>query len=121
MSVKSIRLFGDPVLRTPAEPVRDFDAELRRLHNYQMLIIDDFCLHPLDATETADFYEIVVERHRKTSTVITSNRDASEWLAHMADPLLAQSAVDRLTSTTHELVIEGESYRQRQRPSHHRQ
>ena len=31
MSVKPIRLFGDPVLRTPAEPVRDFDAELRRL------------------------------------------------------------------------------------------
>jgi peptide deformylase len=31
MSVKAIRLFGDPVLRTPAEPVRDFDAELRRL------------------------------------------------------------------------------------------
>lgn len=31
MSVKPIRLFGDPVLRTPAEPVTDFDAELRRL------------------------------------------------------------------------------------------
>lgn len=31
MSVKPIRLFGDPVLRTPAEPVRDFDAELRKL------------------------------------------------------------------------------------------
>ena len=31
MSVKPIRLFGDPVLRTPAEPVREFDAELRRL------------------------------------------------------------------------------------------
>ena len=76
---------------------------------------------PLDATETADFYEIVVERHRKTSTVITSNRDAGEWLAHMADPLLAQSAVDRLTSTAHELVIEGESYRQRQRPGRHAQ
>ncbi|HEY5985345.1 MAG TPA: peptide deformylase [Streptosporangiaceae bacterium] len=26
-----MRLFGDPVLRTPADPVRDFDAELRRL------------------------------------------------------------------------------------------
>jgi peptide deformylase len=26
-----IRLFGDPVLRTPADPVKDFDAELRRL------------------------------------------------------------------------------------------
>lgn len=31
MSVKPIRLFGDPVLRTRAEPVSDFDAELRRL------------------------------------------------------------------------------------------
>jgi hypothetical protein len=31
----------------------------------------------------------------------------------MADPLLAQSAVDRLVSTAHELVIEGESYRRR--------
>src|SRR6266508_6607591 len=31
VAVKPIRLFGDPVLRTPAEPVRDFDAELRRL------------------------------------------------------------------------------------------
>ena len=31
MSVTPIRLFGDPVLRTPAEPVVDFDAELQRL------------------------------------------------------------------------------------------
>ncbi len=31
MAVKDIRLFGDPVLRTPAEPVVDFDKELRRL------------------------------------------------------------------------------------------
>ena len=31
MSIRPIRLFGDPVLKTPAEPVRDFDAELRRL------------------------------------------------------------------------------------------
>ncbi len=31
MSVTPIRLMGDPVLRTPAAPVVDFDAELRRL------------------------------------------------------------------------------------------
>ncbi len=29
--MKPIRLFGDPVLRTPAEPVVTFDKELRRL------------------------------------------------------------------------------------------
>ena len=31
MTVQPIRLFGDPVLRTPAEPVTTFDAELRKL------------------------------------------------------------------------------------------
>jgi peptide deformylase len=29
--LRPIRLFGDPVLRTPAEPVADFDRELRKL------------------------------------------------------------------------------------------
>jgi peptide deformylase len=29
--IQTIRLFGDPVLRTPAEPVIDFDKELRGL------------------------------------------------------------------------------------------
>ena len=31
MSVKDIRLFGDPILRTAAAPVVDFDRELRQL------------------------------------------------------------------------------------------
>lgn len=31
MSVRDIRLFGDPILRTVAEPVVDFDKELRTL------------------------------------------------------------------------------------------
>ncbi|MEO7350959.1 MAG: peptide deformylase [Marmoricola sp.] len=31
MSIRPIRLFGDPVLRTPAAPVVDFDKELRTL------------------------------------------------------------------------------------------
>lgn len=31
MTIQRIRLFGDPVLRTPAEPVADFDKELRTL------------------------------------------------------------------------------------------
>ncbi len=49
--------------------------------------------------------------------MLTSNRDPSEWLAVMADPLLAQSAVDRLKSAAWELIIEGESYRQHEKPS----
>ncbi len=93
------------------------EVEMRRLAQVRLLLIDDFALQPMDATETADFYELVVARHHKTATVLTSNRGPDEWLAMMSDPLLAQSAIDRLTSTAHELVIEGQSYRRRQKPS----
>jgi DNA replication protein DnaC len=93
------------------------DYEMRRLATVELLIIDDLALQPLDGTSTTDFYELCVERHQRASTVVTSNRTPEEWLSMMADPLLAQSAVDRLVSTAHELIIEGESYRRRQKPS----
>ena len=92
------------------------DTEIRKLIRVDLLIIDDFALTAMDSAETADVYELVVERHRRAATVITSNRDPVEWLAVMADQLLAQSAIDRLTSAAYELVIEGESYRRRQKP-----
>jgi DNA replication protein DnaC len=94
-----------------------YDAEMRKLIGVELLLIDDFALQHLDAVETADIYEICVERHRSAATVLTSNRDPSEWLGFMADPLLAQSAVDRLKSAAWELVIEGESYRQNEKPA----
>jgi DNA replication protein DnaC len=94
-----------------------YDAEMRKLIGTDLLIIDDFALQRLDPTETADFYELVVERHKVAATVLTSNREPVEWLTMLADPLLAQSAVDRLQSSAWEFVIEGESYRQRERPT----
>ena len=48
--------------------------------------------------------------------MLTSNRDPVEWLAVMADLLLAQSAVDHLKNTVWELVIEGKSYCGRKKP-----
>ena len=93
-----------------------YDQEMRKLIGVEMLILDDLCLQNLDATDTSDLYELIIERHRRASTVVTSDRDPSEWLAMMADPLLAQSAVDRLKNAAWELVIEGSSYREREKP-----
>jgi len=93
------------------------DNEMRKLIRVDLLIIDDFALQPLDALDTADVYELIVERHRTAATVVTSNREPIEWLGLMADALLAQSAIDRLKSAAHELIIDGESYRSRQKPA----
>jgi DNA replication protein DnaC len=93
------------------------DIEIRKLIRVDLLILDDLCLQALDAADTADLYELIVERHRQASTVVTSNRDPVEWLALMADGLLAQSAIDRLQSAAYELVLDGDSYRRRQKPA----
>src|SRR5205807_7773538 len=94
-----------------------YEVELRKLLSVDLLIIDDFWLDAMDPTESRDAYEILTERYRAGSMVITSNRGPDEWLATFADPVRAQSAIDRFTSTSYDLVIEGESYRPRLKPS----
>jgi len=39
-----------------------------------------------------------------------------EWLVIFDDPILGNSALDRLANANYQIVIEGDSYRQRQSP-----
>lgn len=116
-SVMAVR--ADKMLKTLKHARLDntYEAELRRLIAIDLLIVDDFGLDAMDAIESRDAYEILTERHRAGSMVVTSNRGPDEWHATFADPIRAQAAIDRFTSGAYDLVIEGESYRARQKPS----
>ncbi len=48
--------------------------------------------------------------------IITSNRAVDEWLSLFDDPILGNSALDRLANASYQIVIEGTSYRERQSP-----
>src|SRR5262245_56123653 len=93
------------------------DAVLTELTTIDLLIVDDFALEPMSRDESRDVYQLLVERNARASTIVTSNRDTSEWLAVFDDTMLAQSAVDRFKNNAYDLVIEGESYRSRLKPS----
>lgn len=115
-SVLAIR--ADQLLKTLKHARLDgtHEAELRKLLAVDLLVVDDFGLDAMDATESRDAYEIFTERHRAGSMIVSSNRDPQEWLATFADPMRAQSAIDRFTNNSYDLVIEGESYRPRLKP-----
>jgi DNA replication protein DnaC len=112
-------LRADRMLKTLRHARLDnsYETELRKLIAVDLLIVDDFGLDAMEATESRDAYEIMTERHRSGSMIVTSNRGPDEWLATFADPIRAQAAIDRFTSNAYDLVIEGESYRRRLKPS----
>jgi DNA replication protein DnaC len=93
---------------------------LRRLLAPDVLIVDDFGLRRLDSQQSNDFYEVILERHRRASTIVTSNRAIDEWIPLFDDPILAQSAIDRLAHNAYQVVMDGESFRKRQRPGQER-
>jgi DNA replication protein DnaC len=111
-------LRADHMLRMIHQSRADHSTEkvMRRLLAPDLLLIDDFGLRRLDAQQSSDFYETIIERHRRASTIVTSNRAIEEWIPLFEDPVLAQSALDRLAHNAHQVVIEGESFRSRQKP-----
>lgn len=91
------------------------DAEMRKLLRVDVSILDDFALAAMDALDTSDICEVIVER--PTGPLPPSRprtESPGEWLGQMAEPLLAQSTIDRLQSAAYELVLDGESYRRHQ-------
>ena len=68
------------------------------------------------AQQSADLYGLILNRHRSSSFIITSNRAVDEWLSLFDDPILGNSALDRLANASYQIVIEGTSYRERLSP-----
>jgi DNA replication protein DnaC len=109
---------ADLLLKTLARSRADnsFDRELRGFIGPDLLIVDDFALRKLSSQATSDFYDLLIERHTRSSTILTSNRSVDEWMAVFDEPMLGQSALDRFCHRAHQFVIDGESYRKRTAP-----
>ena len=113
-----LALTADVMLKSlkHARLTQTHEKEMRALLSVDLLIVDDFGLDAMDAQESRDAHELIYERHRAGSMIVSSNRGPDEWLATFADPMRAQAAIDRFTSNAYDLVIEGESYRARFKP-----
>jgi len=93
-----------------------WERRLRRYLAADLLICDDFGLRAFTERQGEDLYELVSERVRRGSIIVTSNRPPTEWYALFPNPVLAEGALDRLVNAAHHVLLDGKSYRPRQRP-----
>lgn len=76
-----------------------------------VLIIDDLLLRPLTADQAADLLEVIEDRARLRSTIVTSQLPVSHWHEAIGDPTIADAALDRLLENAHRIKLTGESMR----------
>lgn len=92
-----------------------WDRRIRGYTSAELLIIDDFGLKPLTPVQSDDLYEVINERYMKKSILFTSNRSIEDWQGLFPDPIIANSAMDRIAHNSHQIVMTGESYRNKGR------
>ena len=92
-----------------------FIKELNKIEKVQLLILDDWGLHPLDNQTKLYLLQIIEDRHGKTSTVITSQLAVAGWFDYINEPTYADAILDRLLQQAHRIEIKGESMRKRKK------
>lgn len=81
------------------------------------LIIDDWCLEPIDGREARELLEIIEARYRSGSTILCSQFAPAGWHAKLGEGAIADAVVDRLAHNAYRIHIEGtESMRKRMSP-----
>ena len=94
-----------------------WEQRWRRYLNPDLLILDDFGVKEFTATQGEDLYELIDATVGRSSLIVTSNRGPKDWYPLFPNAVLAESALDRLVNAAHHLVLTGQSYRARLRPS----
>ncbi|MGB8941067.1 MAG: ATP-binding protein [Streptomyces sp.] len=68
-----------------------------------------------DRTWDKRLHELVSARQGK-SLIITSNRSPSDWYPLFPNPVVAESLLDRVINTSHQVIMNGPSCRPNKRP-----
>jgi DNA replication protein DnaC len=75
------------------------------------LIIDDFGMRKLPHTAAEDLLEIIMRRHERFSTLLTSNRPVEDWGKLLGDVAAVSAMLDRLLHHGHVLKCGPRSWR----------
>ena len=89
---------------------------LKKLQHYQsqeLLVIDEIGYLSLGSQGSNLFFQVISSRHERKSTIITTNRPFAQWGEIFDSTTVATAIADRLVYNSEVLILEGPSYRKR--------
>jgi DNA replication protein DnaC len=105
---RSSRLFGSLAL---ARGDGRYARLIRQLARVDLLILDDWGPEPLTAEQRRDLLEIVEDRYKTGSLLITSQVPIGRWYEIVGAPTLAEAMLDRVVHAAHRIELKGDSLR----------
>ena len=86
---------------------------LNQIDKAQLIIIDDFGLHPMDGVTRLTLLQILEDRYGIKSTIITSQLPVAKWYEYIGESTVADAIMDRLAVNAHRFELKGESLRKK--------
>jgi len=83
-----------------------------------LLVIDELGYLALPSDAAAALFQVISNRHLKTSIILTTNRGISSWGSVLGDETVAAAMLDRLLDRSVVLQLSGDSYRLRSHQAH---
>ena len=83
----------------------------KQLKAAELLVIDDLFLRGLPRVAGEELADVLMSRHEKASTLLTSNRPIEDWSTLLGDVVVVAPLLDRLMHHGHLLKFDGRSWR----------
>lgn len=98
-----------------ARRLGSLESELERLRRIPLLVVDEVGYIPFDPDAAALFFALVSSRYERASLIVSSNKTFSSWAEIFGDPVAVAAMVDRLVHHAEVIVLQGDSYRLKDR------
>jgi DNA replication protein DnaC len=91
------------------------EEELERLRRVPLVIVDEVGYIPFDPDAAALFFSLISSRYERASLIVSSNKSFSAWAEIFGDATAVEAMVDRLVHHAEVIVLQGDSYRLKDR------
>jgi DNA replication protein DnaC len=91
-------------------------AELRKYTSPALLILDEIGYLPIDQRGADLLFQVISARYERGSIILTTNKAFKQWpTIFNGDSTITSAVLDRLLHHGHTIVLEGPSYRMKDR------